>query len=164
MSVRYAAFAWSAAIACAASVQAEPAAHAREIPAAQLRAAIDHARDRAPGMAWVDYLTTPDASVTVVRRTGQGRAEVHRLRSDVWYVIKGSGTLTTGGTLIASKQTEPNELRGSAIEGGRANRIGPGDMVLVPAGLPHWVSKVDGKQLVYLVVKIPATRSAGGAR
>jgi len=31
--------------------------------------------------------------------------------------------------------------------------ISKGDFIRVPAGVPHWVKKIDGKEIVYIVVK-----------
>ena len=91
----------------------------------------------------------------VVRRTKPHRAEVHKVLIDVWYVIRGEGTLVTGGSLAQPTQTEPDEFRGPAIAGGDEQHIGPGDFVRIPAGVPHWIRQIDGDEIDYLVVKLP---------
>jgi mannose-6-phosphate isomerase-like protein (cupin superfamily) len=109
---------------------------------------------QAEGIALIDYARDPNHSVLLVRRTKPGRAEVHTALTDVWYVIDGGGTLVTGGALQNAKNTEPRELRGSGVSGGIARHIGKGDVIDIPAGVPHWVSRIDGKELVYLTVKV----------
>lgn len=124
------------------------------VPGAQLRAAIEKAPAQAPGSAWIDYFRKPGYGAIVSRRTKPGRAEVHTSLTDVWYVIDGGGTLVTGGSLVEGKQTEPGELRGRGVSGGIPHHLGKGDLIDIPAGVPHWVSGIDGKELVYLTVKI----------
>jgi mannose-6-phosphate isomerase-like protein (cupin superfamily) len=124
------------------------------VPGAALRAQIEKAPAQAEGSAWIDYLRKPGYSAVVVRRNRPGRAEVHVALADVWYVIDGGGTLVTGGALVDGKKTEPGELRGRGVSGGIARHIGKGDLIHIPAGVPHWVSEIAGKEIVYLVVKV----------
>jgi mannose-6-phosphate isomerase-like protein (cupin superfamily) len=86
------------------------------------------------------------------RRTAPGMGEVHVADTDILYVLSGQATLVTGGALVAPKQIAPNELRGERIDGGSAREIGPGDVVIVPNGVPHWFSRVNGT-ITYYVVK-----------
>jgi mannose-6-phosphate isomerase-like protein (cupin superfamily) len=109
---------------------------------------------QAKGIALIDYARDPKHSVLLVRRTKAGRAEMHTALMDVWYVIDGGGTLVTGGVLQNAKKAELGEVRGSGVSGGIARHIGKGDIIDIPAGVPHWVSRVDGKELVYLTVKV----------
>lgn len=87
------------------------------------------------------------------RREKAGQAEVHALDTDVIYVLDGSATLVTGGTVVGGKTTEPNEVRGDGIDGGQARHIGRGDVITVPNGTPHWFQEVQGP-LTYYVVKV----------
>ena len=50
-------------------------------------------------------------------------------------------------------QTAPGEIRGSGISGGEERTIAKGDFIRVPPGVPHWVKKIEGKEIVYIVVK-----------
>jgi mannose-6-phosphate isomerase-like protein (cupin superfamily) len=109
---------------------------------------------QAEGIAVVDCAHNANHAVLLVRRTKPGEAEVHMALTDVWYVIDGTGMLVTGGNAVDAKTTAPGELRGSGISGGIPRRIGKGDIIDIPAGVPHWVSKIDGKELVYLTVKV----------
>jgi glc operon protein GlcG len=86
-------------------------------------------------------------------REGPGMAEVHELDADIIYVLDGSATFVTGGTVDAGKTTAPNEIRGASIKNGETRRIAKGDVLIVPAGTPHWFKDVDGP-LNYYVVKV----------
>jgi len=67
-------------------------------------------------------------------------------------VLEGSATLVTGGTVVDPKVTEPGQVRGATIEGGETRRIAKGDVLVIPAGVPHWFRDVQGP-LTYFVVK-----------
>jgi uncharacterized protein GlcG (DUF336 family)/mannose-6-phosphate isomerase-like protein (cupin superfamily) len=86
-------------------------------------------------------------------RDGPGMAEVHGLDTDIIYVLNGTATIVTGGTLIAPKTTGPNEIRGSGVEGGKEQRLVRGAVLVVPSGVPHWFRQVDGA-FDYFVVKV----------
>jgi glc operon protein GlcG len=68
-------------------------------------------------------------------------------------VLQGSATFITGGEAIEAKTTEPNELRGSGINGGETRKIAKGDVVIVPHGVPHQFLEVTDPFL-YFVVKV----------
>jgi uncharacterized protein GlcG (DUF336 family) len=94
-----------------------------------------------------------DYQVHASRRDSPGKAEVHQIDTDVFYVLEGTATLVTGGKVPDLAATGPNELRGSRIDGGEARTIGPGDVVVVPSGTPHWFREVKAPVL-YLAVKV----------
>jgi mannose-6-phosphate isomerase-like protein (cupin superfamily) len=124
------------------------------VPGGTSRSEIEKAPNQADGMAWITYFRKSGYGALVARRTKPGRAEVHSSLTDVWYVIDGGGTLVTGGTLVDGKTTEPGEIRGRAISGGISHHLGKGDLIDIPAGVPHWVRAINGKELVYLTVKV----------
>jgi len=85
------------------------------------------------------------------RREAAGQAEVHVKDADIIYVLEGSTTFVTGGTLVDGKTTAPDEIRGAAIKGGESRRLGKGNVIIVPNGTPHWFKQVDGPVLYYVV-------------
>lgn len=123
------------------------------VPGAALLSQIEKA-PQLDGISLTSPVQAPGYSATIVRRTRAGSAEVHRHVADVWVVIAGAGTLVTGGSLIGPRETQAGELRGSAVSGGTPRHIAKGDFLRIPAGIPHWVSAIEGKEIVYLVVKI----------
>jgi quercetin dioxygenase-like cupin family protein len=86
-------------------------------------------------------------------RDKTGEAEVHATDTDIFYVISGSATFVTGGTVVEAKQTAPGETRGPSIRGGETATLKPGDVLVIPAGTPHWFKAVDGK-VDYFVAKV----------
>ena len=133
----------------------------RFLDAAALRRAIREAPEETPGQPGLYSLRLSDSPAPVVlgiRRSAATRAEVHAGFADVWYVLEGTATLVTGGALVDGAESAPGEIRGRGIAGGEAKRVRAGDFIVVPAGVPHWVSGVETRELVYLVVKVPASR------
>jgi len=97
---------------------------------------------------------TADYKVHASRRETAGQAEVHEKDTDLIHVLSGKATFVTGGKVIDPKPTGPGEIRGAAIEGGETRALEPGDVVVVPHGVPHWFREVQGP-LTYYVVKVP---------
>jgi mannose-6-phosphate isomerase-like protein (cupin superfamily) len=96
---------------------------------------------------------TPGHAAILLRRTLPGKAEVHEKQADVWYVIDGGCEFVTGGTVVGGGPESPGEIRGKSISGGEEHHLAKGDFIHVPAGVPHWVKKIEGKEIVYIVVK-----------
>ena len=86
------------------------------------------------------------------RREAPGEAEVHEHETDVFYVLEGSATFVTGGSVVDPRIVAPGEIRGSAIRGGESRRLTAGDVVVIPRGIPHWFKESDNPFL-YFVVK-----------
>lgn len=87
------------------------------------------------------------------RRDQAGMAEVHARDTDIIYVLDGSATIVTGGTVVDAKETAPDEVRGASIRDGERRKLVKGDVVIVPQGTPHWFQEVQGP-LTYYVVKV----------
>jgi glc operon protein GlcG len=108
----------------------------------------------------VPLLEVDGYKVHASRREGPGVAEVHDWETDVVYVLEGSATLVTGGRVVDPKVTEPGQIRGPVIEGGESRRIARGDVIVIPAGVPHWFKEVEGP-MTYFVVKPISQNGAG---
>jgi glc operon protein GlcG len=85
-------------------------------------------------------------------RDKAGVVEVHEQDADIIYVLDGSAVFVTGGEMVGGKAIGPGEIRGSDIKGGDTRTISKGDVIIVPAGTPHWFKEVPGP-LNYYVVK-----------
>ena len=81
-------------------------------------------------------------------------ASTHDKDAELFYVVEGSGTVVTGGTLKDERRTNPDNASGTAIEGGTSRRIAAGDFVLVPEKTPHWFTQIDGV-LVLMSLHLP---------
>ena len=88
-------------------------------------------------------------------RASVGPAAVHEKEAEMFYVIDGSATLTTGGKLTGETRNGDN-LQGTGIEGGMSRTISKGDFVIVPENTPHWFSKIDAT-LVLMSLHVPRT-------
>ena len=86
-------------------------------------------------------------------RDEPGIVEVHNRDTDIIYMLKGTATLVTGGTVIDGKTIEPEEIRGKQSQGGESRTITKGDVVVIPNGTPHWFKEVSGP-IDYYVVKV----------
>ena len=89
-------------------------------------------------------------------------ALVHERVTEVYHILSGSGTFETGGTLSNGKAVDlTSEAAGPStrgtIQGGEERPIGPGDNVVIPPGVPHRFSHLDGV-ITYLVTRIEAPR------
>lgn len=92
-----------------------------------------------------------DYKIHASRREGPGRAEIHTRDTDIAYVLEGSAILVTGGAPVGLQSVGPEELRGSAIDGGEARELAAGDVVVIPNGVPHWFKEVKAPFLYYVV-------------
>jgi glc operon protein GlcG len=93
--------------------------------------------------------------VDASHRNEPGVVEVHTRDTDIIYMLEGSATLVTGGTLVDAKSIEPEEIRGRESKEGETRMITKGDVVVIPNGTPHWFKEVKDP-IDYYVVKIRA--------
>ena len=94
-----------------------------------------------------------DLLVQGSHRDKAGQVEVHDKETDVIHVIDGEATFMTGGTMIGGKSTKPGQSVGTDIKGGQTHHLTKGDVIVVPAGTPHWFKEVP-KSVSYYVVKV----------
>jgi mannose-6-phosphate isomerase-like protein (cupin superfamily) len=90
----------------------------------------------------------------LAHREATGSSEVHEHEADLFVIEDGEGTLITGGTLVNSHVEKPGELRGTSIAGGERIHYAPGDIIHIPAGVPHQLLVEKGKQVTYFVMKV----------
>ena len=91
------------------------------------------------------------------------RVAVHFKVSEVYHVLKGSATLVTGGTVINPSTRTADRIEvtredgpgmdGTSIQGGVNHELKEGDVIVIPAGTPHWFSKINGS-ISYLAMRI----------
>ena len=87
-------------------------------------------------------------------RTVTGSAEVHNQEADFFLIEKGSGTLLEGGKVVDGKEIKPGEIRGSSITGGKKISVATGDVIHIPAGVPHQLLITKGNPVSYFVIKV----------
>ena len=124
------------------------------------------AADRVAGVTYVAHekvtaalskggplVSAPDLLVSGSHRDKAGQVEVHEKETDVIYVVDGTATFVTGGTMVGGKVTGPRQLMGSDIEGGQTHHLSKGDVIVIPATTPHWFKEVP-QSVSYYVVKV----------
>lgn len=103
--------------------------------------------DRPSGSARVFTLAPYSVNVEQRQPRQQG-ASMHDAQAEFFYVIDGTATLLTGGSLTSPTRNGTN-VTGPAIEGGVRQTFKKGDFVVVPSGVPHQF--VDIKAPIHLL-------------
>jgi|SRR3984893_7778504 mannose-6-phosphate isomerase-like protein (cupin superfamily) len=108
-------------------------------------------------------------AVGVIHRpqTPLGGVAVHFKVTEIYHVMEGAGTLVTGGTMVNAKMRPADALSvrledgpgasGTSIQGGVTRKIRAGDVVVIPAGVPHWFSEIEGS-ITYVVMRVDPDR------
>jgi mannose-6-phosphate isomerase-like protein (cupin superfamily) len=124
--------------------------------AADLQAALARLPADRPA-ASVRVFTLDPYNVAVEQRQPRTQgAAAHADRAELFFVIDGSGTLLTGGTIADGKASGVN-TQGTTISGGTRIEFAKGDFIMVPSGVPHQF--VDLKAPVQVMsLYLPNTR------
>jgi mannose-6-phosphate isomerase-like protein (cupin superfamily) len=86
----------------------------------------------------------------------------HNQVTEIYYVISGAGTLVTGGAMPAPRAEAADGatvkvLVGPSMSGvfqnGQSRRVAAGDVVIIPAGVPHGFSEIVD-HIDYLSVRV----------
>ena len=91
---------------------------------------------------------------------------IHTEVTEVYTVLEGAATLVTGGRLIDPQPREDTALRrrvsgpgwtGNGMEGAVSRQIAEGDIIIIPAGTPHYFSEIP-ESITYTIVRIDPGR------
>lgn len=98
-----------------------------------------------------------DHRFRMLYRDADGNPEEHARVVDVVFVQGGRGTLVLGGTMIGRRAGGGDgEFVGTRLEGGSTHPLAPGDIVHIPATIPHSFLVPKGEHLSYVLLKFPA--------
>jgi uncharacterized cupin superfamily protein len=114
---------------------------------------VDHDKVTAALAKGGALVNAPDLLVSGNHRDKAGEVEVHEKETDVIHMIDGEATFVSGGTMVGGKTTKPGQMRGTDIKGGQTQHLVKGDVIVVPAGTPHWFKEVP-HSVSYYVVKV----------
>jgi mannose-6-phosphate isomerase-like protein (cupin superfamily) len=87
-------------------------------------------------------------------RNQSGKAELHEKFADFYVVVEGNATLVSGGQMVNAKTTAPGEVRGDSIQDGKETKLKKGDIVHIPANIPHQLTLAKGDTFQYFVIKV----------
>lgn len=90
----------------------------------------------------------------LAHREKSGEVESHETRAIVMIVQSGEATLVVGNDVVDARRTSPTEVRGSSIRNGIDRKVSAGDIINMPAGLPHQFILEPGKQISYIDVVV----------
>jgi mannose-6-phosphate isomerase-like protein (cupin superfamily) len=96
----------------------------------------------------------PNHYTMIALRHKDGGAEIHENFADFFLVVQGSATLVTGGTVEGGKEQSPGEIRGGVVRNGTSMTLNPGDVVHIPATVPHQMLVPEGSTFIYYVIKV----------
>jgi glc operon protein GlcG len=96
-------------------------------------------------------LNTDFYKVDAGRREKPGEVEWHARDTDIMYMVEGSATVVTDGEMVNSRHTAPGEIRADSIKDGITHKLSPGDVLVIPNGLPHQFIEVSNPFLYYVV-------------
>jgi len=152
--------------ACSAFLGATPSSYA-DAPTAGLKYV--SAKDLAAAVAGAtadpvakEIAADPSATTLMIRREKTGEVEVHTVLNDILVFETGHATVLVGGQVKGNHELKPTEWRGGEITGGERHEVAAGDLLLIPAGVPHQCILKPGDSVSYLTIKTPST-AAGTA-
>jgi mannose-6-phosphate isomerase-like protein (cupin superfamily) len=96
----------------------------------------------------------PNSFTMIALRSKNGGAEVHENYADFFLVVQGSAKLLTGGTVQDGKTVSPGEIRGKSVLNGVETALKQGDIVHIPATVPHQLLLPEGGTFLYFVIKV----------
>lgn len=131
-----------------------PKAELKYVSAKDLAALV---ADKAKSPIAKQVAADPSATTLMIRRDESGEVEVHAQVNDIIVVASGHATMLVGGQVSGNHEIAPTEWRGGTITGGGRHELAPGDLLLIPAGIPHQCLVASGGSVEYLTVKTPAT-------
>ena len=114
---------------------------------------VDHDKVAAALAKGGGLVSGSDVLVSGSHRDKPGQVEVHDKEMDVIYVVDGTATFVSGGKIVGGKNSRPDQWLGTDITGGTTQKLVKGDVIVVPAGTPHWFKEVPGP-ISYYVVKV----------
>jgi mannose-6-phosphate isomerase-like protein (cupin superfamily) len=87
-------------------------------------------------------------------RSQSGQAELHEKFADFYVVMAGEATLVSGGEMVNSKTISTGEVRADSIKGGQEAKLKKGDIIHIPANIPHQLVLAKGDTFQYFIVKV----------
>ena len=135
-----------------ARIVAQSSAPATYLTDAELMATLKDAAKTAPAMHTAPVKNADHYRINIVRRTTPQGAIAHPDGTEVHHIVEGGGTLVTGGSIVRPTASGGRGAAAATIDGGVSRHVAKGDVILIPAGTPHWYKDLEGP-LTYLEVR-----------
>jgi len=110
---------------------------------ADLQAALTRSIAGGNAMASSSITVTDQYRGSLVRRAEPNGAIMHQGNTELHYILEGSGTVVTGGTVVRREGVP------ATIQDGESHRVVQGDIIIIPADSAHMYSEVD-EPITYL--------------
>ena len=116
----------------------------------------------------VDIGDDINVAVGILQRKGnrtegeEVNAIIHHRVTEVYYILSGSGVLVTGGEESNAREFPADNSSVMVLIGpsgsrtvinGQVQRVSPGDVVVIPAGVPHGFRHIQ-EQVTYLSIRV----------
>jgi mannose-6-phosphate isomerase-like protein (cupin superfamily) len=100
-------------------------------------------------------LTSADEQTNfeLIRRAVSGQPEVHARWDDLMIIRSGTGAILTGDSLVGSVYRAPGERAGGQFGKSYEIVLHVGDVIRIPAAVPHQVVVSGTQPLEYLLIK-----------
>lgn len=99
----------------------------------------------------VSVVQRPKTSVTELE-TGIAHVDL----DEIYYIVSGEGTMVTGGKFVDMEQSHSDLLgamhRGSIV-GGVLQKVKPGDIAIIPKGMPHGWHEIVTDSIGYIIFR-----------
>jgi hypothetical protein len=82
-------------------------------------------------------------------------ASIHDNENELMVFVQGTGTFTSGGALVDGTRSNPANQSGTSISGGTPQHVAKGDVLIVPAGVPHQITPDAGSAVVVMTFHVP---------
>ena len=108
------------------------------------------------GEADVALESSPARKLLLVARTKTGEAEIHKFWTDDVVIRSGEATMVIGGSMAAPFPygTGEGEFHAKSIDGPvKEIPLHAGDVLHIPANIPHWMKLKPGATVTYIVFK-----------
>ncbi len=99
--------------------------------------------------------------VSVVQRSKKEITDIetgiaHVTLDEIYYIVSGEGTMVTGGEFV-DMQTSNSALLGpmerGEIRGGVLQKVEPGDIAIIPKGMPHGWHEITTDSISYIIFR-----------
>ena len=99
--------------------------------------------------------------VSVVQRSKKEVTDIetgiaHVALDEIYYIVSGEGTMVTGGEFV-DMQTSFSNLLGAMergeIRGGVLQKVEPGDIAIIPKGMPHGWHEITTDSISYIIYR-----------